>query len=512
MIEQMMMNKRFLFLPSMIGAIALLIGFLIPLGDSCASSKTPLVAMETVVSEPSSINYVGKALSKMLLTRLSSEGIDTVLVEGSTRSGLKSVADFVITGKVVKAMNHYEASFELRSPRDGTVIKRWDLKAPTLDMLAKDAALLSAKISDTVKDTGQVLVANTVSDFSALSVPDSKKVKTDDEFALARLHPDILVREKLEKDELEEIEQQRRRSGTSSTVRKEGEVENDSFMPLPDVYDVGDDAPEDQNLENDSGSPKTASVSSEDEDDSSFMPIPDVYDPDDDEDAIEKPKTEEASSGVQKHEGHGSKGAEADKPNKEGKGNWYSWLWPFGNDKQNKGGAQLVSQAKETRLQKQESDKEPVVISSSQKLPVPPPPRVSFEIPEPVPLDEALSKIENIKVEKKKEKGWFSWLWPWTEEEPEVVQQQSFVSRDGSNGHAVAKQDGGLQTLDAGSQPDTIRNRTGMETDQPDSATQIQSTSTPDMNSREQQEGVSVPDSAQTKRPERVDRPIWQWN
>ena len=509
-----MTNKR--FLSSIIGVVfCLVIGFFIPQKGNCATSKTPLVAMEPLVSEPASINYVGKALSKMFLTRLSSEGIDTVLVGGAADSDLMSVADFVITGKVVKVSDHYEASFELKSPKDGTIIKQWNLKASNLGVLAKDAALLSAKISDTVKNTGEVLVANTVSDFAALAGPDSKKIKASDEFALARLHPDILVREKLEKDELKEIEQQRKKIGTSRTVRRQGEdVEGDSFMPLPDVYDVGDDAPEDQNVENEQGSPKSASVSSEeDEDDSSFMPIPDVYDPDDDEDAVEKPKSVEISSGMHKHEELKSKGAGEDKSNKKGKGSWYSWLWPFGNNNQNDSEAKLVSQAKETRLQKEESDKEPIVISSTQKLPVPPPPNVRFEIPEPVPLDEALSKIENIKVERKEEKGWFSRLWPWTEEESgEVIQQRAFVSQGGSKGQAVAKQEESLQTFDSGSQINAIRRHMGMETGQPHSTMQIQPPSTPDVNPKGQEEGATITDSGQIKRSEQVEGPIWQWN
>lgn len=505
------MNTRYIVT---VGIIASLMCFSVLTGHgNCASSdKTPLVAMKPVVSEPESISYVGKALSRMLLTRLSSEGIDAVLVSETSSSDLMSVADFVITGKVVMATDSYEAFFELRSSKDGSLIKHWDLKASNLGVLARDTALLSAKISDTIKNTGDVLVANTVSNFAALSSSDLKKIKTDDEFAMARLHPDILVREKLEKDELREIEQQKRRAGAGvSPNRHASEAENDSFMPLPDVYDTGDDVPEDQNIENRYKDKKHAS-SSEAEDDSSFMPVPDVYDPDDDEDAVEKTKNLDVVGNTQGQEG--GERVKVDTSQSSSGNSWYSWLWPFGDDNsKDKNEVPLVSQAKETRLQKEESDKEPIEISSVQELPIPAPPRVKFEIPEPVPLDEALSKIEDIKVEKRKKKHWLSWLWPWTEEESEGVGKHAFISQDASKGQAVAKQEETLQAFDSDRQIDAMRRHVGLEIDKPDSEGGIQSASSPEiMDSEEPEEGPSVSDSSHVKRPEQTEGPIWQWN
>ena len=510
------MVKRFFFRRYSLFFSVFLFLLLMPVVSAHAQvSKNPLVAVEPVKCDSSSQAYIGKALSQMLITRLSSEDIDAVLV-GKEKTSVVELADFVLSGTVSKMENGFGASFWLKSPKNGKTIKSWDLVASDLGMLAKKTSLLSAKMADAIKHTGEVLVADTVSNFATLAGPGSKKIEANDEFAMARLHPDILVRERLEKDEEREIRQQKRaaqqtgRSGSVSTG------EDDSYMPLPDVYDAGDDVPEGE-MTGDPGN-RTASVKKEEEDESSFFPLPDVYDPDDDEDAVETPKkvpvkneTQITSAGDKK-EGSSYSTGTAEKE----KGSWYSWLWPFGS-KEKKNQVPSVSQAKETRLQKEKEDKEPVVVSSKEKIPVPPPPKVEFSIPEPVPLDKALGQIENIKVERKKEKGWLSRLWPWGEHEEELVVKTTLPP---VTAQEVQKPvEGGVHSFDSGAQIEALRRQIEMERGyHPEGGSQLPAASVsaqapPSSQKEVTEKKIEVPSvEAPEEGPAQTQGPIWQWN
>lgn len=478
----------------------------------CANQQNPLVVLEPIEANSSDVSYVGEALTRMLQTRLSSEGIDTVLFKkGQKDEQVISVADFILAGRVSKRANHFEALFELRLPKDNTLLKKWELRAPALGILAKDASLLSAKISDAIKNADELMVSNKASELVTNDVG-SKKIKTDDEFAMARLHPDILVREKLEKDEIQEIEQQRRRQGggVSPAGGVNSGYDSESFMPIPDVYDVSDDVSEEELAKQKQMEEvaKASGVSDEEEDDSSFMPVPDVYDPDDDEDAVEKPKTkvntvqtdknvkvgqsyQPSQAGVSSHQSSGEKG-----------GSWYSWLWPFGHKDEQQ---QMVSQAKETRLQKEneEKDKEPVVVSSPENLPVPRPPVVQFDIPDPVPLDEALEKIENIKVEKKRDRGWFSWLWPWDEDDTEIEMNQSSALTSVPEKNLEVRQEPSLHTFDSGSKVDAGKDL--------DAGTQAAPSGSLSGTGSVEEDTSSLPKNIDTQK-DLDTGPIWQWN
>jgi len=493
----------------------LFVAFLMPVSASYAeTTKNPLVAIEPIRCDSPSQAYVGKALSEMLITRLSSEDIDTVLV-GRDKASVVELSDFVLSGRVNGNGGRFEAKFQLKSPKSEKVVKEWSLVAPNLGMLAQKASLLSAKMADTIKHTGEVLVADTVSSFATLAGPGSKKIKTNDEFEMARLHPDILVRERLEKDEEREIRQQKagRSSGGNRPVATS---EDDSYMPLPDVYDAGDDVPEGE-IQGDQG-PKSASMKKEEEDDSSFFPLPDVYDPDDDENAVDAPKKEpvntvaEAASSEKHPENASGSSAEAKKEKKS----WYSWLWPFGG-KEEKNKVPSVSQAKETRLQKEREDKEPVVVSASEKLPVPAPPQVEFNIPEPVPLDQALSQIENIKVEKKEERGWLSWIWPWgNHEEEQVVKTASTtVPKQG----VQQPPESGLHSFDSGAEIEALRRHLEMqrglkeEVSPSDAGSSSTEQPSPSVESgQEVENGPASTGESPKATPEQVQGPIWQWN
>ena len=495
---------------------ALFVALLMPVSASNAeTTKNPLVAIEAIRCDSTSQAYVGKALSEMLITRLSSEDIDTVLV-GRDKASVVELSDFVLSGRVKGKGGRFEAEFQLKSPKTGKVVKEWTLVAPSLGMLAQKASLLSAKMADTIKHTGEVLVADTVSNFATLAGPGSKKIKTNDEFEMARLHPDILVRERLEKDEEREIRQQKagRSSGGNHPVATS---EDDSYMPLPDVYDAGDDVSEGE-IQGGQES-KSASMKKEEEDDSSFFPLPDVYDPDDDENAVDAPKKEpvntvaEAASSEKHPENAPGSSAEAKKENES----WYSWLWPFGG-KEEKNKVPSVSQAKETRLQKEREDKEPVVVSAGEKLPVPAPPQVEFNIPEPVPLDQALSQIENIKVEKKEERGWLSWIWPWGNHEEEQVVKTAST--------AVPKQGGvqqppesGLHSFDSGAEIEALRRHLEMqrgskeEVSPSDAGSSSTEQPSPSVESgQEVENGPASTGESPKATHEQVQGPIWQWN
>lgn len=478
-------------------------------------SKKPLVAIEPIKCDSSSPAYIGKALSQMLITRLSSEDIDTVLV-GKGKTSVVELADFILSGKVSRMGNGFGASFWLKSSQNGKTVKTWDLVASDLGMLAQKTSLLSAKMADAIKHTGEVLVADTVSNFATLAGPGSKKIEANDEFAMARLHPDILVRQRLEKDEEREIRQQKRQAQQTGSSRPLATGEDDSYMPLPDVYDAGDDVPEGEMTGNTVN--KAATVKTEEEDDNSFFPLPDVYEPDDDENAVETPKkvsvkneTQMTSAGDTEEGSSPSSGA----AQKE-KGSWYSWLWPFGS-KEKENQLPTVSQAKETRLEKEKEDKEPVVVSSKEKLPVPPPPEVEFSIPEPVPLEKALGQIENIKVERKKEKGWLSRLWPWGDSDEELVVKTTPP-------HVMAQEvqkpvEGGVHSFDSGAQIEALRRQLEMERGHhAEGGSQLPAASVPaqalpSSPKEVTEKKIEVPSvEAPENGPAQTQGPIWQWN
>jgi len=498
---------------------------------SSPTSGSALVAMKPIESN---LQYVGKALTQMFVTRLSSEGIDTVPIKpDGENETIVQLADFLFGGKVYQKGDHYEATFSLKSAKDGSVVKQWQLRAQTLDTLARDAALLSAKVADVVKNSGQVVAPESATTLSALSAPGADTVDTTDEFRMARLHPDILVREKLEKDEEREIEEQKRGLRPSATGGSAG----DDYAPLPDVYDSGDDVTESDSQK---APYKVAGEGAngqqqEEEDYDSYMPIPDVYDPESDEGPSERiassvPSKEVSATTSSKGEGKGK--------------SWYSWLWPFGGD-ENKKKEELVSQAKKTRLENEEEDREPVVVSGKERLPLPPPPKVDFNIPEPVPLDRALSEIENIKVQKKEKKGWLSRLWPFGHEDEEVTilpekgqnrteVQDSVVQstpQNIANTPATKKPsvDEGLHPFESGEQIEAFRRHLEME-DKPAEG-RGHTVETPEVASDKAQGNIPVvtggsveapkvessskdsdDESDKGPRPEDFNHPIWQWN
>ncbi len=476
-----------------------------------ASTKNPMVVFEPVHCDSGSIDYVGKAITRMLVTRLSSEGIDTIVPnDNSEMAKVSEVADFVITGTCSQKGQIYESSFQLRSPKENKVIRSWNLRDQNLGVMARNVSLLSAKMADVIKNSGQLLISDTGSNILPFSSNDSKKVKMDDEFKMARMHPDILVRQRLEKDEEREISQQRKdQSGSEPSYGKTAPDNDDSYMPLPDVYDEGDDY-----TKGDEKQEKVATGTTKKDVDGydSFFPVPDVYDPGDDEGPTQKEmdtvKADQRDGGL-KYQGTPSGLEMANQGSKE-QNHWYSRLWPFGKDKDEKG--VTLSQAKETRLQKEkaEADKNTVVVQDGAKLPIPPPPQVDFNIPEPVPLDQALSKIKNIQVEKRNKRGWFSWLWPWGEEEaPERINPSTY------NSESVAKKStGSPMAYDSTSRIETIRRHPEYFRSNKGNSLSLNGIESGENSESSGQEasGNSMPSSSSVSNPQDVEGPIWQWN
>lgn len=476
-----------------------------------ASTKNPMVVFEPVRCDSGSMDYVGKAITRMLVTRLSSEGIDTIVPnDNSEMAKVSEVADFVITGTCAQNGQVYESSFQLRSPKENKVIRSWNLRDQNLGVMARDVSLLSAKMADVIKNSGQLLISDTASNLVPFSSTDSKKVKMDDEFEMARMHPDILVRERLEKDEEREIRQQRKgRSGYKPSYGGTASENEDSYMPLPDVYDEGDDYTKGDEKQKEVA---TGTTKKDDDGYDSFFPVPDVYDPGDDEGPAQKEKVAvkaEQQDGGKKYQATPSGSAVKGKGGKE-QNSWYSWLWPFGKDQDDK--RVTVSQAKETRLEKEkaEAEKHTVVVQDGSNLPIPPPPKVDFNIPEPVPLDQALSKIKDIQVEKRNKRGWLSWLWPWGEEEaPEKIVPST------SGSEAVAKNSSGSPTVyESTSQIETMRRHPGYVKKNMGKTSLhkgVESGENLESNGQEGS-GDSMPSSSSVSRPQDVEGPIWQWN
>ncbi len=523
------MKKPSKFIFSLVFPLVLVVSCLVFMGKGAVASsettKTPLVAMEPIKSN---VDYIGKALTNMFLTRLTSEGIDTVTVKGGQESEpVLELADFLFTGNVIDKGGHVEASFQLKSPKDGSLIKDWKLRAPSLDILARDASLLSAKVSDTIKHSGQVLVSDVASGFAALDGPGSKKIATDDEFQMARLHPDILVREKLEKDEEREIEAQKKGLSPSSS---EASSEEDYYTPLPDVYNTTDDISAKEQAQYEKERQEAQGQAEEEEDYDSYMPIPDVYNPESDEDASERKPAPAAPSLA-------DKGDKQHSSAKKGK-SWYSWLWPFGKEKEDEN-KELVSQAKKTRLKKEQEDREPVVVSSKDKLPIPPPPKVDFNVPEPVPLDKALSEIEDFKVERKKVKrSWLSRLWPFGEEEsgvivkpspkkenasasiqPPEIKEQTQPAVNGPELQGPSAPEEGLHTFESGAQIEAFRRHLEMESGPPQEspsqvtqpAAKVEKKQVP-VTAGTSQEEPKIQEETSEPKPQNLQGPIWQWN
>ena len=353
----------------------------LPAAVSHAAVKRPMVAILPIKSQDRNYSYVGPAVTQMLDTRLSSEGIDTFVVSNSDEhSEAVGLADFLITGQVIKNENTFDAAIFLKEPEKGEILKTWHLKAVSLGVLAQDTGLLSVKLAETIKHAEDILI-NAPKEVQATG--QEQNGSTSDEYEAARMHPDRLVREKMAQDEKKEREIEAKKT----EEQKRQEREQAKAMARKKIPEVS--------------------------------PIIDVYDPESDE--LPKPVEQPADN---------SSIAVDDQteisPSGPPEKSWYSKLWPFGSNKEE----QKDSWEKDReKLQAQQKKKEKRVarVVPEDDLPYPPPGNVKFDIPEPVPLNQALSKISKIYTEKpapRKEKGWQSWFWPWGEEEGASVEPE----------------------------------------------------------------------------------------
>ncbi len=348
-----------------------------------AALKRPMVALLPIKSVDKTYSYVGPALTQMLDTRLASEGIDSFIVSSAKdQSDTVKLADFVVTGKVQRDETTFNAKILLKEPGNGEVLKTWDLKAVSLDMLAQNVALFSVKLADTIKHAEDILIQSP--EEVGVNGNNQGGTQASDEFAMARMHPDILVREQLVKDEEKERELEQQKAQEQKRLEEQRiqaqKKEPEEWFPLPDVYDPETDEPPKAEPEEIG----EANVTSGD---------------------VVQATTEKATEQDDKH--------------------WYSKLWPFGKKEKEQRPSWEKEREKLRAEQKRHEHVAKVVPADA--LPYPPPPKIQFDIPEPVPVDEALRKIDQIYVTKpvpKEEKGWLSKLWPWEEEEQPTIPEK----------------------------------------------------------------------------------------
>ena len=356
-------------------------------GPCLASAKRPLVAILQIKSPDAGYSYVGPAITQMLETRLSSEGIDTFVVQESGQgSEAVELADFLITGLIEKGDRTFDAEIVLKDPGNGEKLKSWALKAVNLDVLAQDTGLLSVKLAETIKHAEDIL-----------KTPDESQVaenaqsgQVSDEFQMARLHPDKLVREQLVQDQEREKELERQKSAEErkrTELLRAQEKKNDetNWFPLPDVYDSDTDEPPEEEAEGQPETPGATSLSSQ---------------ADETPEAVSQPGERENNK------------------------SWLSSLWPFGDGEEPE---ESWEKERDELKREQESNKQEAKVVPEEQLPYPPPPEINFDVPEPVPLDQALAKVDEIYVEKpapKEEESWFSWLWPWGREEDAAMPEE----------------------------------------------------------------------------------------
>ena len=409
----------------------------------------PLVALMPI--EASGANsFVGKALTQMLVTRLSSEGIDCFILNRDKNTTSLELADFLVSGKVEKSGKIFTTFMTLKEPKSGKVLKKWELRSQNLEALARDISLFSAKLADSIKNTGDVL--NTFSSMANLvEQGEGKKIKND--FEMARMHPDVLVRENLEKDEAKEIEQERKRQEEEKIREKEQEKmaqesDDESWMPIPDPYNIEDDEDTPPKLD----------------------PIPRSSD----KDNIEE--------------------------NKGSKKSWYSWLWPFGSSEEEKEEKRkkelLVAKAPELNKGNKEAPK----IIKSNEVPIPPPPKVDFNIPEPVSMDEVYKKLEKISIEEKKEKdksSWYSWLWPFGGDDEDIDVNINLEEKEPAKPESKMAASSEVKSV-MGSFSKEINKNTPEENYQ---------------NVKEETEKLNIKGKEiPPEKPTQLDSPIWQWH
>lgn len=375
-----------------------------PAAVSHAAVKRPMVAILPIKSQDKNYSYVGPAVTKMLDTRLSSEGIDTFVVSNpETHSEAVNLADFLVAGQVVRNENIFDAEIFLKEPNKGEVLKTWHLKAVSLGVLAQDTGLLSVKLAEAIKHAEDILI-NAPKEVEAAG--QEQGGYTSEEYEALRMHPDRLVREKMAEDEKKEKEIEARK--TEEQKRQEREQA------------------------------KARALKKEPEE---WFPIADVYDPESDE--LPKPEKQPADNSSTALEDQ----AEVSPPVPPGK-SWYSKLWPFGGEKEKQEEQEDSWEKDRKKLQAEQKKNERVArVVPEDDLPYPPPKKTKFDIPEPVPLDQALAKIGKIYVEKpapRKERGWLSWFWPWGEEkyasvEPRTVPEKPSVQAKIAPGEEMRK-------------------------------------------------------------------------
>ena len=363
-------------------------------GFAVASLKRPMVAISSIKSLDSRYSYVGPAMTQMLETRLASEGIDTFSLSGEgIDSDAAKLSDFIVTGQVIREDNAFDVKIYLKDPGTGEILKAWQLKAVSLEVLAQDVGLFSVKLADTIKNAEDILKNRPESSRAGNS---GQTDMVSDEFLMARMHPDKLVREQLEKDQEKEREQEKERRLELKKEQKQRQQRTESAEEWA-------------------------------------SPVYDVYDPESDD--IPNPQAEqEANSSLslnpepiaQDMSGEDSKET-----------SWYSFLWPFGqdHDQEQEGWEKEKKKLDEERAAGQEAPK----VVQENRLPYPPPPHEDFHIPSPVPVNEAVAKAEKMYAQqpvKPKEEGWFSWLWPWGNEEETV---SATPEQGHGNGYMQAK-------------------------------------------------------------------------
>ena len=341
--------------------------------------KKPMVAIIPIESADQRYSYVGSAVTEMLVTRLSSEGIDSFIIGDPDKQKVAvELADFLLTGSIDRSDNVFDAKLFLKEPGKGEILKEWNIMSATLDSFAQETALFSAKLSDTIKHAEEVLIKNSA-EGSVSSNPSKDGLELDNDFAVARMHPDKLVRIQLEGQA--EEHRQDKLAEQMRQLRQQQDVLDRSKKGTPEQWD----------------------------------PLPDVYNPATDEEPVYKEETAgpEKAGGISRQ---------------AGSSRWS--LWPFSHE------------GKRDNMKPGSSNNDVHGISNvvaDNRLPYPPPPNINFHVPEPVPLEEALKKIEPIQTDRsggRKDNGWFSWLWP-QEQEPEIAGQKQ-ASLTKPEGHEIS--------------------------------------------------------------------------
>ena len=467
------------------------------------ASKKPMVAIRPIKCESQKYGYLGKAITEMLITRLSSEGIDSfVILDKDKEKEVLEVSDFLVEGVIHEKEKALNAEFILKKPDTGRLLKRWKIISPNLESLARETSLFTAKLSDNIKNAEDVL--GTFSDFAETTQKNSQSPMKD-EFQMARMHPDVLVRENLERDEAKEIEKENKRIQEEKKLQEEQETSE-----------------------------------AVEEDDENFMPIPDVYNPEDDEMPEERPVKK--VNKAQKDQDEASIQNES-----SGEKSWYSWLWPFGSSKEK----EEAPEPKAHQLKKDEN-KKVVVVKETSALPLPPPPKIDFNIPEPISKEEFYEEISKVEVEQRKEKkgrNWLSWLWPFGADEevfpePEKVEdlhgekgatkeqrvrngekdviRQAINKKEASNSKEFSKElENMAKSIDASVPSDqnelnsekAISNAKEIEKEQVSQV--INNFSASQMSKRESTEPKTPSDTninEGSKTQSQISGPIWQWN